>query len=92
MTITAREIVKSIKESNVYISTNGELDKTIAYAIREYTNAVDDSLSLVKSLPSKNTETIQHIREVQYLLTYEKESVETALHEYISLLKLHEII
>lgn len=92
MTITAREIVKSIKESNVYISTNGDLDKTIAYAIREYTNAVDDSLSLVKSLPSKNIETIQHLREVQYLLTYEKESVETALHEYLSLLKLHEII
>ena len=92
MTITAREIVKSIKESNIYISTNGDLDKTIAYAIREYTNAVDDSLSLVKSLPSKNIETIQHLREVQYLLTYEKESVETALHEYLSLIKLHEII
>ena len=92
MTITAREIVKSIKESNIYISTNGDLDKTIAYAIREYTNAVDDSLSLVKSLPSKNIETIQHLREVQYHLTYEKESVETALHEYLSLIKLHEII
>ena len=92
MTITAREIVKSIKESNVYISTSRELDKTVAYAIREYSNAVDASLSLVKSLPSKNIETIQHLREVQYLLTYEKESVETALHEYLSLLKLHEII
>lgn len=92
MTITAREIVKSIKESNIYISTTGELDKTIAYAIREYTNAVDDSLNLVKSLPSKNIETIQHLREVQYHLTYEKESVETALHDYLSLLKLHEII
>lgn len=92
MTITAKEIVKSIKESNVYISTSGELDKTIAYIIREYTITVDDSLNLVKSLPSKNTETIQHIREIQYLLTYEKESVETALHEYLSLKKLHEII
>ena len=92
MTITAREIVKSIKESNIYFSTSGEVNKTVSYVMREYANTVDDSLKLVKSLPSKNTETIQNIREIQYLLTYEKESVETALHEYLSLLKLHEII
>lgn len=92
MTITAREIVNSIKESNVYINTSGDIDKTINSVIREYSYAISNSLSLVKSLPSKNTETIQHIREIQYLLTYENESVETALHEYLSLIKLHEII
>lgn len=92
MTITAREVVNSIKESNVYISTSGDIDKTINSVIREYSFSLSNSLSLVKSLPSKNTETIHHIREIQYLLTYENESVETALHEYLSLIKLHEII
>ena len=92
MTITAREVVNSIKESNVYISTSGDIDKTINSVIREYTYTISNSLSLVKSLPSKNTETIQHLREIHYLLTYENESVETALHEYLSLIKLHEII
>ena len=92
MTITATEVVNSIKESNVYINTSGDIDKTINSVIREYSYTLSNSLSLVKSLPSKNTETIQHLREIHYLLTYEKESVETALHEYLSLIKLHEII
>lgn len=92
MTITAREIVNSIIEAGLYISTSGDIEKTVNSVIREYAYNLSNSLRLVKSLPSKNTETIQHLREIQYLLTYEKESVETALHEYISLLKLHEII
>lgn len=92
MTITAREIVNSIKESNIYINTSGDIDNTINSVIHTYAYNLSNSLSLVKSLPSENTETIHHLREIQYLLTYEKESVETALHEYISLIKLHEII
>ena len=34
MTITAREVVNSIKESNVYINTSGDIDKTINSVIR----------------------------------------------------------
>lgn len=92
MTITAREIVKTIKESNIYISSSDEIDQTVKYVITDFTSKLDSSLDLLKSLPSDNTKSITHLRETQYMTTYEREAITQELYDYISLLKLHKIL
>lgn len=92
MTITAREIVKSIKESNIYISTADEVDQTVKYVISDFTARLDSTLDLLKSLPSDNTKSIYHLREIEYMTIYEREAITQELYDYITLLKLHKIL
>lgn len=92
MTITAREIVKSIKESNIYISASDEIDQTIKYVLTDFVSIIESSLDMLKSLPSDNTKSITHLREIQYMTTYEREAITQELYDYISLLKLHKIL
>ena len=92
MTITAREIVKAIKETNIYISSSDEIDQTVKYVMTDFVSKVGSSLDLLKSLPSDNTKSITHLREIQYMTTYEHEALTQELYDYISLLKLHKIL
>ena len=92
MTITAREIVKTIKESNIYISSSDEIDQTVKYVLTDFASKIDSSLDMLKSLPSDNTKSITHLREIQYMTTYEREAITQELYDYISLLKLHKIL
>lgn len=92
MTITAREIVKSIKESNIYISSSDEIDQTIKYVMTDFTARLDSTLDLLKSLPSDNTKSIYHLREIEYMTIYEREAITQELYDYITLLKLHKIL
>lgn len=92
MTITAREIVKSIKESNIYISSSDEIDQTIKYVMSDFTARLDSTLDLLKSLPSDNTQSITHLREIEYMSIYEREAITQELYDYITLLKLHKIL
>ena len=92
MTITAREIVKSIKETKIYISASDEIDQTVKYVLTDFVSIIESSLDLLKSLPSDNTKSITHLREIQYMTTYEREAITQELYDYISLLKLHKIL
>lgn len=92
MTITAREIVKSIKETKIYISSSDEIDQTVKYVLTDFISIIESSLDLLKSLPSDNTKSITHLREIQYMTTYEREAITQELYDYISLLKLHKIL
>lgn len=92
MTITAREIVKSIKESNIYIGSSEEIEQTVKYVITDFVVKLESSLDLLKSLPSDNTKSITHLRDIQYMTTYEREAITQELYDYISLLKLHKIL
>ena len=92
MTITTREIVKSIKESNIYISTADEVDQTVKYVMSDFTARLDSTLDLLKSLPSDNTKSITHLREIEYMTIYEREAITQELYDYITLLKLHKIL
>ena len=92
MTITAREIVKTIKESNIYISTADEVDQTVKYVLSDFISRLESTLDLLKSLPSDNTKSISHLREIEYMTTYEREAITQELYDYISLIKLHKIL
>lgn len=92
MTITAREIVKSIKETKIYISSSDEIDQTVKYVLTDFVSIIESSLDMLKSLPSDNTKSITHLREIQYMTTYEREAITQELYDYISLLKLHKIL
>lgn len=92
MTITTREIVKAIKESNIYISTADEVDQTVKYVLSDFISRLESSLDLLKSLPSDNTKSISHLREIEYMTTYEREAITQELYDYISLIKLHKIL
>lgn len=92
MTITAREIVKSIKESNIYISSSDEIDQTVKYVLSDFISRLESTLDLLKSLPSDNTKSIAHLREIEYMTIYEREAITQELYDYITLLKLHKIL
>ena len=92
MTITTREVVKAIKESNIYISTADEVDQTVKYVLSDFISRLESTLDLLKSLPSDNTKSISHLREIEYMTTYEREAITQELYDYISLLKLHKIL
>ena len=92
MTLTPLDVVKAIRESNIYISSSEDINQTVKYVMSDFTNRLDSSIDTLKSLPNDNTKSITHLREVQYLVLYEREAVDTALHEHISLLKLHNIL
>lgn len=92
MTITAREIVKSIKETKIYISASDEIDQTVKYVLTDFVSIIESSLDMLKALPSDNTKSITHLREIQYMTTYEREAITQELYDYISLLKLHKIL
>lgn len=92
MTITAREIVKTIKETNIYISSSDEIDQTVKHVMSDFVAKVGSSLDLLKALPSDNTKSIAHLRDIQYMTIYEHEAITQELYDYISLLKLHKIL
>lgn len=92
MTLTPLDVVKTIRETKIYISSSNDIDETVRYTISDFTNRLDTSIDTLKSLPNDNTKSITHLREIQYLILYEREAVATALHEHISLLKLHNIL
>lgn len=92
MTLTPLDVVKAIRESNIYISSSEDINQTVKYVLSDFTNRLDSSIDTIKSLPNDNTKSITHLREVQYLVLYEREAVSTALHDHISLLKLHNIL
>ena len=92
MTITTREVVKAIKESNIYISTADEVDQTVKYVLSDFISRLESTLDLLKSLPSDNTKSISHLREIEYMTTYEREAITQELYDYISLIKLHKIL
>ena len=92
MTITPLDVVKTIRETNIYISSSEDINQTVKYVLTDFTNRLDTSIDTLKSLPNDNTKSITHIREMQYLVLYERDAVSTALHDHISLLKLHDIL
>lgn len=92
MTLTPLDVVKAIRESNIYISSSEDINQTVKYVMSDFTNRLDSSIDTIKSLPNDNIKSITHLREVQYLVLYEREAVSTALHDHISLLKLHNIL
>ena len=92
MTITPLDVVKTIRESNIYISSAEDINQTVKYVMSDFTNRLDSSIDTIKSLPNDNTKSITHLREMQYLVLYEREAVSTALYDHISLLKLHNIL
>lgn len=92
MTLTPLDVVKTIKETNIYISSSDDIDKTVKYVLSDFTTRLDNAIDTLKSLPNNNTKSITHLREIQYLVLYEREAVDIALHEHISLLKLHNIL
>lgn len=92
MTITTKEIVKSIKETNIYISTSDDVHQTVKYVLTDYISRLESSLDLLKALPSDNTKSIYHLRELEYRTTYEREAITQELYDYITLLKLHKIL
>ena len=92
MTLTPLDVVKAIRESNIYISSSEDINQTVKYVMSDFTNRLDSSIDTLKSLPNDNTKSITHLREIQYLVLYEREAVSTALHDHISLLKLHNIL
>lgn len=92
MTLTPLDVVKTIRETKIYISSLDDIDETVRYTIADFTNRLDTSIDTLKSLPNDNTKSITHMREMQYLVLYEREAVSTALHDHISLLKLHNIL
>lgn len=92
MTITPKEVVKTIKETNIYISSSDKVEDTVEYVLVDFTSRLDTTLDTLKSLPSTNTESISHLRDVQYQLVYNREEVNKELHDYIVLLKLHNIL
>lgn len=92
MTITTREVIKAIKESNIYISTADEVDQTVKYVLSDFISRLESTLDLLKSLPSDNTKSISHLREIVYMTTYEREAITQELYDYITLIKLHKIL
>lgn len=92
MTITTREVIKAIKESNIYISSSEEIDQTVKYVMTDFISRLESSLDLLKSLPSDNTKSITHLREIEYMTIYEREVITQELYDYISLIKLHKIL
>lgn len=92
MTLTPLDVVKTIRETNIYISSSEDIEQTVKYVLSDFTTRLDNSIDTIKSLPNDNTKSITHLREMQYLVLYEREKVITALHEHISLLKLHNIL
>ena len=92
MTLTPLEVVKTIRETNIYISSAEDINQTVKYVMSDFTNRLDSSIDTIKSLPNDNTKSITHLREMQYLVLYERDAVSAALHDHISLLKLHNIL
>ena len=92
MTLTPLDVVKTIRETSIYISNSVDINQTVMYVMSDFTSRLDNSIDTIKSLPNDNTKSITHLREMQYLVLYEREAVSTALHDHISLLKLHNIL
>lgn len=92
MTITPKEVVKTIRETNLYISSSDDVEYTVKYVSTDFTARIDTALDTLKSLPSDNTKSISHLRDIQYQLVYNLEEVKQELHDYIVLLKLHNIL
>lgn len=91
MTITPKEVSQSILESTIYWSTQSPTEQEAKTLLRDYQRYLKTTLETLRALPSKNTESITHICEIQSMMVYDYELLNTSLCDHINLIKLHKI-